>query len=431
MGQRQHRCPFYLLKITPKDLEKIKSSKTEDGIQLSLYENQLNILTLKFQELKGCIDKIIDIINPFISSKKNYSLQECVQNSLLNEKTKTSTLSLIRKYEEYCSKELSKNIENSKGELKPEEITSIYNPQNAYNFICSKKKEYKRSSIKKNLNTLLRYLRLATKNPFLTYDLPIGIGEPPKLKHIISQEELERFVKYLNSKKLYIMIVICMLMYKFGLRIGALAKLKTNDLLNDDVIIFKEKNSKIIKRQLLKETANILRTIIYEQELKEDDYFFYFYKFKNDENQRSQFFIVKMRKILHESKCFSISTTESLSSHIFRATYAVNSYKNIEIEKIKTELGHKFINTTINSYINPERRALNLLEEKHKQNQIGIKSLKRRINDDSQSVENNEFDKITEKNDLSISEDEGDDCIDDDFETRKPIFCFSFPFVNN
>jgi hypothetical protein len=37
-------------------------------------------------------------------------LKECVQNSLLNEKTKKSTLSLIRKYENYCSKELAKNI---------------------------------------------------------------------------------------------------------------------------------------------------------------------------------------------------------------------------------------------------------------------------------------------------------------------------------
>ena len=431
MGQRQHRCPFYLLKITPKDLERINSTKAEDIIHLSLYENQLNSLSLQFQELKGCVNKIIDILNPFINAKKNYSLQECVQNSLLNEKTKKSTLSLIRKYENYCSKELAKKIESSKGELKPEEIPSVYNPQNAYNFICSKNMKYKRSSVKKNLNTLLRYLKVATRNPFLAYDLPIGVGEPPKLKHIISQEELIRFVKYLNSKKLYIMIVICMLMYKFGLRIGALAKLKTSDLLNNDVIIFKEKNSKIIKRQLLKETANVLRTIIYEHELNEDDYFFYFYKFKNDENQRNQFFIVKMRKILHESNCFSVSTAESLSSHIFRATYAVNSYKNIEIEKVKKELGHKFINTTINSYINPERRALNLLEEKQSKNQKGIGTLKRRISS-KESVGNNNFDKVTEEEDLYNSEeDEGSDFIDDDFETREPIFCFSGHFYED
>ena len=64
-----------------------------------------------------------------------------------------------------------------------------------------------------------------------------------------------------------------------------------------------------------------------------------------------------------------------MSSHIFRATYVVNSYKNIEIEKVKKELGHKFINTTIISYINPEGMTLNLLEEKQSKNQIGIASL--------------------------------------------------------
>ena len=76
MGQRQHRCSFYLIKITPKDLERINSTKVEDIIHLSLSENQLNSLSLQFQELNGRIIKIIDILNPFINAKKNYSLQE-------------------------------------------------------------------------------------------------------------------------------------------------------------------------------------------------------------------------------------------------------------------------------------------------------------------------------------------------------------------
>lgn len=94
---------------------------------------------------------------------------------------------------------------------------------------------------------------------------------------------------------------------------------------------------------------------------------------------------------------FSVSTAESLSSHIFRATYTINSYKNKENEKVKNELGHKFINTTTNSYINPERKALNLLEEKQSKNQIGIPSLKRRISS-KESVGNNYFDKLLKKN---------------------------------
>lgn len=83
-----------------------------------------------------------------------------------------------------------------------------------------------------------------------------------------------------------------------------------------------------------------------------------------------------MRKILYESKSFSVSSTESLSSHIFRATYAVNTYKGKEIEKVKKELGHKYAFTTINSYIKPEKRGLNLLEEKIKHNKKGIQIIK-------------------------------------------------------
>ena len=85
---------------------------------------------------------------------------------------------------------------------------------------------------------------------------------------------------------------------------------------------------------------------------------YFFFKFKNDEDKRSQFFIQKIRNLLHESNCFSVSTKESLSSHIFRAAYSINSYKNIEIEKIRAQLGHKYIHTTLNSCVNLERRKI-------------------------------------------------------------------------
>lgn len=64
-----------------------------------------------------------------------------------------------------------------------------------------------------------------------------------------------------------------MLMYKFGLRIDALTKLKVSDLLPDNVILFKEKNSKLIKRKFLKETSDLLRLLI-------NDIFFIFLNMK-------------------------------------------------------------------------------------------------------------------------------------------------------
>ena len=187
----------------------------------------------------------MDILNPFLKNKEPLSLEECVNRSFLNKKTKKSTLSLINKYTNYCNNETKIDIINYKGQLNPSQIKTVYDPKNAYDFVVSGN-NYNRSSVKKNLNTLLRYLRLATKNPYLSYDLPIGIGEPVKLKHIISDDELQRFVKFLNAKRLYILIVMCMIMFKFGLRIGALSKLRDNDLLPNGIIIFREKNNNII-----------------------------------------------------------------------------------------------------------------------------------------------------------------------------------------
>ena len=84
--------------------------------------------------------------------------------------------------------------------MEPKDVCNLFDPQNGYTFINDPKNKYKRSTIKKNLYTLLRYIKLATKNPFRTYDLPIGFSEPAKLKHIITLEELRKFVKFINQK---------------------------------------------------------------------------------------------------------------------------------------------------------------------------------------------------------------------------------------
>ena len=271
---------------------------------------------------------------------------------------------------------------------------------------------------------------MATKNPFLSYEFPIGKGEQSKLKHIITTNELKKFIQYLNSKKYYVIIVICMLMYKFGLRIGPLAKIRVRDLLPNNIIIFREKNNRIIKRKLLDQTADIIQRLINECGLQDDDFMFYYFKFKDNEDKRCQFFAQKLRKILHESKCFSLATTESLSSHIFRATYAVNSYQKNKIEKIQSDLGHKFSYTTLNLYVNPERRKLNLNEEER--NEIkGIEALKLRINK-GKIINNKSYDNPDDGEEYSLNlEEEGDDYIDDDIEANDNFFYFTGHFYDD
>ena len=238
MNRRQHRCPYYLLGITPNDLKNIKLNKDKTEKLICSYQQQINSLSAQYNQLKAIFDKILNIVQPFINDRKIFSLEEVVDNSLLNSRTKKSTISLINKYSNYCKNKLEQTINSNNGKSNIKDLPIIYDPQNAFDFITSEKNKYKRGSVKKNLNTLLRYIKLATKNPFLEYELPIGKGEPSKLKHIITKEELKKFIKYLNNQKLYIIIATCLLMYKFGIRIGAIAKLKVCDLLMDNIIIF-------------------------------------------------------------------------------------------------------------------------------------------------------------------------------------------------
>ena len=162
-------------------------------------------------------------------------------------------------------------------------------------FVVNKNK-YQRSSIKKRVNILLGFIRLATKNPYLNYDLHIGIGEPVKLKHIITKE-LIKFFRFLNSKKLYVITVMCLLMYKFGLRVGALAKLKVSDLIPNGIIIFREKNNNVIKQALIKETFDILNIMIRELELDENQICFIFLNSKIIKI-KGAFFYPKIKKFI-------------------------------------------------------------------------------------------------------------------------------------
>ena len=231
-------------------------------------------------------------------------------------------------------------------------------------------------------------------------------------------------------------------MYKFGLRIGALAKIKVNDLLPNGIIIFREKNSKLIKRQLLKETFDILTQLIIECELENNNYIFYYFKFENDEDKRSLFLAQKYRILLYESGVFSLSSTESLCSHIFRATHAIKVFKGDNIEFARKELGHRFSSTTINNYIRPEERQLNILEEKN----MGIfdsvkflnkkrknKNYVKRIIKENYNHNPTNLDSLQDLEDKNFTDKEEDeeDMIDGDFEMNKSTFFLTGHFYDD
>lgn len=125
----------------------IKLKKNDKENSIDYYKTQINSLTQKFLSFQSCIKQIIDIINPLIKHNEPLTLEECVNKSFLNFKTKSSTLSLIKRYINFCNQKIGNSIISSQGDLEPEQIKTIYDPKNAYEFIVNDN-NYKRSSVK-------------------------------------------------------------------------------------------------------------------------------------------------------------------------------------------------------------------------------------------------------------------------------------------
>jgi len=65
------------------------------------------------------------------------------------------------------------------------------------------------------------------------------------------------------------------------------------------------------------------------------------------------------------SNSFDKKTIESISAHSFRVFHIFEVFENKSIHSAQAELGYKNVITTYNSYIKPEKRNLNIREEKN------------------------------------------------------------------
>ena len=105
-------------------------------------------------------------------------------------------------------------------------------------------------------------MRKCTRNPYLEYTVPLGLNDAPYLKHYIKYSELKNFLIYLKEKGNFQLIIIFEILYKFGVRVGAISKLKVKDLSDDGILIFHEKNKKVIKRKLKLKLFEKLKKLI-------------------------------------------------------------------------------------------------------------------------------------------------------------------------
>ena len=79
-------------------------------------------------------------------------------------------------------------------------------------------------------------------------------------------------MKYFKANKDFELPLIFELLYKFGIRVGAISKLKFDDILDDRTIIFNEKTNKIIKRKFKGKLLEKFKKIIKMSERKKKIY---------------------------------------------------------------------------------------------------------------------------------------------------------------
>ena len=102
--------------------------------------------------------------------------------------------------------------------------------------------------------------------------------------------------------------------------------MKVNDISDDKIIIFHEKNNKALKRHLKDKLYENIVKLIKVNSLNKNDYIFYPHLNKNDEDERVKSFSNKLSKALKDSNCFNKKENETISAHMFRATNSINIF---------------------------------------------------------------------------------------------------------
>lgn len=214
-------------------------------------------------------------------------------------------------------------------------------------------------------------MRKATGDASLIYKGNFPRNIKPKIKHLITEKEIINYTNYLKEQELYISLLITELLYKFGFRVGAIAKLKVKNLSNNNNLVLLEKNSEVITRNLLDITAEKIRSLIKIQKINDNDYIFFPHTYPNDERKRTKFLSYYIKKTMIDSKAFPKNDLENISAHCFRATLAVKTYKQEGAIEAQKALNHKNINTTLSHYIKINDRGIDINEEKkYKNNKI-------------------------------------------------------------
>lgn len=301
------------------------------------------------------------------------SYEEVINSSFLNPQTKKEYISHLKLYENYIAEKNRSEIINSYKENREACLLNLYSPDNAWEYIINNK-NLSDSTKKRRLKIFLNIFRKATSDASLIYTNNFPKNIKSKLKHFITDEEILNYTNYLKNKGLFESLLIIELLYKFGFRIGALAKIKVKNLSNDNNLVLLEKNSEIIKKKLLENTANKIRNLIKVEKATKNEHIFFPKKFPNDDNKRTKFLSAYIKNTMVNSGAFPINEFESISAHCFRATLAVKKYKEGGAISAQKALNHKNVGTTLSHYIKVNEREIDINEENNYINNNKIKA---------------------------------------------------------
>lgn len=145
---------------------------------------------------------------------------------------------------------------------------------------------------KQRLKKFINIIRKAAGDTSLMYSYNYPKSMKTNIKHLITDEEIIKYINYLKEEGLFEQLLIIELLFKFGFRIGAISKIKVKDLSEDNNLVLLKKNMELIKRKLFSETANKLRQLIKIQKITRNDFINFPSKFKQNTNKRANFSVL-------------------------------------------------------------------------------------------------------------------------------------------
>lgn len=336
--KHKHKCPYKIIQIPKDQINNYKEELKKKDDRILELTIELNKYMQENKVFRENARKCFEHLKPIIEEQIPPSFNDIIINSYWDENVKKNRIKLFKEYEEYCSKE-----------NKP-----IYEIDNAFLFL--KSKNYKSSTFKNRFRLFLRIFKKALKNPFIETSFFVGKEEKTKLKHLITTNEMKKLINYLKDNKLKKVLIIIELLFKFGVRIGAIARLKKENYDNKNKILtFIEKGEKIIRRKLLSNLSNKIELLIKKQNLKNNNFLFY-HKFS--QRDRSKFFSNLMIRTIKNSKAFNVTSEECFSAHMFRASHATKIAYLYGMEEARISCNHANSKTTRDNYCRYEDRGL-------------------------------------------------------------------------